>query len=511
MFCKKCGTQIEDDALFCYKCGEKTGAAQAADPAAEAPSDSSNNKTGFDPSKLTAAANNGIKALKSDRKLLMMAGGILALILVIIIVVVITALSGRKSSGGVTIPGVEGTFYFDRPLSINQIVEFGTYEQDGNSLNGKEPIKWRVLDKTNDRYLLVAHNVLDCQPWDDGSGGGSVGGLEHGSEFLYEDSSLRTWMNDYFSAEAFGEEELQYIIPVSFRNDVITVSKDNQYATDYAFILSANEVRDAFLNITAYWPDCAPPTEYALSQGANTIDVEEYYKNNIVFEGTKYPTTKDGKITLSQTLFGIGQTDYFDIGYVSSWHVRDTDGSQSYYTGVDGTYYTQNFSVKDGIRPAVYISADACYVKPVEVVEGQVSAVEAMSKYIGKYKGPIGWDATNTVDMTISQGFITIESMWMPYSANDDLLFIYFGRLEGDLLGRYNMSDFEYTIVDGNDCFTNYNRGVQFIYDSSEEKWLWYLNFPEGTGGLPEGKGDQWLLYHDLISEERFNSEKNAE
>lgn len=510
MFCRKCGQQVDDNALFCRNCGEKTAKAiQAESPAPEntvqqaAPSASP--KPAFDLNKAIAAANNGIEALKSDKKLLLIAGGVLALVLIIIIVIVTAALGGKKSQGGVTIPGVEGTFYFDQPLAMDQIVEFGSYEQDGNALNGKEPIKWKVVSVENNRYLLVAHNVLDCQPFDNGSGSSASGGLEHGSNFLYEDSSLRQWMNNTFSAQAFGEEERKYIIPVSFRNDVMTATEGNQFATDYAFILNSDEV-ERYMSSMLQWKKCSPPTAYAMSQGATTIPVQEIMDNDPIWNGSDYPETEESRLTVAGSLFGTSMTDYFDIGYISPWYIRDVEGSQAFYTGAGGGYLSVNMDVKNGVRPAIYISADACYVKQVD--ESQGSAIEKMSEYKGVYRGPQGWESDNTIDMTISQGFFTIESIWIPRSDNEDLWFVLYNQLDQYLLGRYNMSDFEYTVENGNDCFTDYNRGVRFIYDKRNDKWQWYLNYPEGTNGLPAGKGGQWLLYFELVPEDKYVSGK---
>lgn len=493
MFCGKCGNKLEDGDLFCGKCGAKT---------ANAPEDSKK-KADFDPSKAIASAIEGVETLKSDKKLLAMAGIVLAVILAVIMIIVLIAVNAKKATSGDMPKAPKGEFYFDRPLMFNQIVEFGSYEQDGNTFNGKEPIKWQVISVENDRYLLIAHNVLDAQPWEDGSGGGSMGGgLEHGSQFLYEDSSLRRWMNEYFDEEAFGEKEKKYIIPVSFRNDIITVSEGNEYARDYAFILSGNELVQ---NIPEYmaWRYCAPPTEYAISKGVYTVSIQDYLDN----KGYSSPTDYRSKVDKALAMFRIGQPDFFDIGYVSSWYVRDTNKSsnslQAYYTGIDNDFYPINASEADGVRPAIYITADACYKPEVEINEKLGSAVEKMSEYKGHYSTP-DTGVVNSFELTISQGYFTIESPFASVqSSNEAFDLIYKWMIDNEiLLGRYNMADYEYSVDNGNDCFTDYSNGMRFVYDKKEGKWLWYLNFPKGAAGILDDDADQWQFFHELVSKE---------
>ena len=40
------------------------------------------------------------------------------------------------------------------------VVLFGAYNQDGDSENGKEPIEWRVLEKKDDKVLLITEQVI---------------------------------------------------------------------------------------------------------------------------------------------------------------------------------------------------------------------------------------------------------------------------------------------------------------------------------------------------------------
>lgn len=478
IFCVKCGNKIKDGMLFCTKCGTKAEAAEAAAEAgAEKPS---KEKKSFDTREAAALVNGYVSAVKSDKKLLTFAGAVLAVILIIIFIIVSASANGKKSEGAVSAGKVsKGDFYFDRKLKDGEIVEFGEYEQDGNTANGKEPIRWRVVSAENDRYLLLSVNILDFQAWDNGSASGGYGGLDHDSEFLYQDSSIRRWLNEYFDEEAFGEKERKYIIPVSFRNDVITVDKNNQYGRDLAFLLNDNEVA----LISTLYKD-AQITLRLLKDGTyarvDLSDVKNYSETD--WYGTWYIRNTD-KYTKEPTVF------YWD---------RDaSDGSL--YTGASP-------SEKNGIRPAVYISSDACYKKSADEIDGD--AIEKMSEYKGKYFGGYYEDPSvmNYVSVEFKQGFIDIASDW-PVTNNKELdSYLLQNNMRDSFSGKYNMSDFDYSKEDGKDCFTDESRGIRFIYDSKNDNWLWYLNIPAGTTGFPEDKTEQWLLYQTLISESEYKA-----
>ena len=75
------------------------------------------------------------------------------------------------------------------------VVLFGRYEQDGDLENGSEPIAWITLDARDGCAMLLARDVLDCQPF---SGFAVV---------TWEESGLRTWLSRHFLTTAFSDEE----------------------------------------------------------------------------------------------------------------------------------------------------------------------------------------------------------------------------------------------------------------------------------------------------------------
>lgn len=129
-------------------------------------------------------------------------------------------------------------------------VYFGSYEQDNNLENGKEPIKWYVIS-TNGNYLqLLAVNALDAK--------------QYHSEYkavTWEKSDLRTWLNDEFYSTAFTRAEQNLIVPWWITSE----QRDNQGTTvmDKVFLLSRDDVNNV---VSGAFRACIP-TPYALARG----------------------------------------------------------------------------------------------------------------------------------------------------------------------------------------------------------------------------------------------------
>ena len=141
---------------------------------------------------------------------------------------------------------------------IGDIVYFGAYEQDNNTSNGKENIKWRVLAKGNNRILVISDKALDCQPYNSSY-----------TDVTWEICTLRKWLNNDFFNAAFTAEERAKIPMVT-----VSADKNPQYSTnpgnattDKVFLLSINEVEKYFDSDEAR--KCAP-TAYAEAQGVST-------------------------------------------------------------------------------------------------------------------------------------------------------------------------------------------------------------------------------------------------
>lgn len=111
-------------------------------------------------------------------------------------------------------------------------VYFGSYEQDNNYANGKEPILWRVLEVTKDSVLLLSEYGLESKNINDSF-----------VNVTWENCTLRTWLNETFLNTAFTNQEISVIL------DNNTHTPDNKEwgtsggndTVDKVFLLSVEE------------------------------------------------------------------------------------------------------------------------------------------------------------------------------------------------------------------------------------------------------------------------------
>lgn len=139
-------------------------------------------------------------------------------------------------------------------------VNFGSYEQDNNNTNGKEEIEWLVLDRQENKMLLISRYALDCKPYN----------IER-SSVTWETSDIRSWLNGSFLNEAFSTEELNMIPTV-----IVSADKNQKYGTDPGkdtfdriFLLSINEAERFFASDSARQ---IKSTAYAKTRGGYTND-----------------------------------------------------------------------------------------------------------------------------------------------------------------------------------------------------------------------------------------------
>ena len=140
--------------------------------------------------------------------------------------------------------------------AVGDVVDFGAYEQDNDTSNGTEKIEWLVLDKSDDKVLLISKYALDCQQYNSTEMG-----------VTWETCSLREWLNGTFLNAAFSKEEQNNIC-----TSTVTADKNLSYSvlpgndtTDKVFCLSIREAKEYFDSESAR--QCKA-TVYAYSQGA---------------------------------------------------------------------------------------------------------------------------------------------------------------------------------------------------------------------------------------------------
>ena len=147
-------------------------------------------------------------------------------------------------------------------LKTGDIFIFGSYEQDNDTSNGKEPIEWIVLSKNDKEMLVLSKYALDSQPYN-----------KELTSITWEDCTLRKWLNNEFYANAFNKTEQGLI-----KNTKLENIDNSRYGTsggndtkDKVFLLSEMEMNNSGL-VGAYYGDnnkgrCVA-TAYAVAQGA---------------------------------------------------------------------------------------------------------------------------------------------------------------------------------------------------------------------------------------------------
>ena len=122
---------------------------------------------------------------------------------------------------------------------INDEVTFGIYEQDNNTENGKEEIDWIVINKEDDKVLLMSKKILDYQQFNTDASISS-GAISREEAYIpWSDSHVRKFLNNDFYNTAFSDEGKEYII----KSNLSTTDCDKfTYSTqDNVFILSSDE------------------------------------------------------------------------------------------------------------------------------------------------------------------------------------------------------------------------------------------------------------------------------
>ena len=226
-----------------------------------------------------------------------------------------------------------------KDAEIGDIVQMGTYEQDGDA-ETEDPICWDVLDKDGDAVLLISHDVIAYQRFSDSR-----------KCVIWEDSEIRTWLDQEFYAEAFDETEQASIRETTLENPStvgfaahvdpsgdVQVRESRPDTKDKIFLLSWKEAEQYYGNRLTDASILGRRPSRAVLQKRKAI-----FTDLIIEElPAMYPYSRhlpDGTERLSWMLRSTGMKDYtiFVIGYEGKW---DQDYPDSY----------------NGVRPAMWVN-----------------------------------------------------------------------------------------------------------------------------------------------------------
>ena len=125
--------------------------------------------------------------------------------------------------------------------NVGDSITFGSYEQDSEKWEHKEPIEWLVLAREKDKMLDISKYCLDVKNYFD-------------SSVVWKNSPIRTWLNDTFINYAFSCEEIKLIL---------NAKKSRLTDNDNIFLLYEKEAKKFFIS-DIQRVSC--PTKYACSQ-----------------------------------------------------------------------------------------------------------------------------------------------------------------------------------------------------------------------------------------------------
>ncbi len=164
------------------------------------------------------------------------------------------ALDGYKDSAD-KVRNIFGKYFTEKKknIKVGDCIIFGAYEQDNSTSNGKEKIEWLVLDKQDNKALIISKNALDCKSYNTSD-----------TSVTWETCTLRKWLNNDFINAAFSADEKAMIPTVT-----VSADKNPDYSTnpgnateDQVFLLSITEANKYFSSDSAR--QCKP-TAYAVA------------------------------------------------------------------------------------------------------------------------------------------------------------------------------------------------------------------------------------------------------
>ena len=168
-----------------------------------------------------------------------------------------------------------GTNYSVLPaLTPGATIEFGCYPQSKEGYDIRTPIQWTILNRTGNSVLMISTRALDVLPYN----------YKNDSD-NWENSSIRTWLNNDFLQEHFSAYEKKCIIPTNIGNGANqgisgwnVLSEDD--TVDHVFLLSVAEAsRFCHAGVRGSQIAKAEATEFAIAHGDGERDVNWWLRS----------------------------------------------------------------------------------------------------------------------------------------------------------------------------------------------------------------------------------------
>lgn len=211
-----------------------------------------------------------------------------------------------------------------KDISVGDIIRFGNYFKTIDS--EKEPIEWLVLEVSSGKALLITKDAIDHKPCHTTY-----------AKILWQDWTLRRWLNNEFLSTAFTSVEQSQIVLTEISNPA-----NSKYGTngcdntqDKIFLLSIEEADKYFKSDD---DRACKPTSYAKQKGVWTCEAEDDDEDDDFDEDNNLE-------------------EYFGN---CEWWLRSPGYAQQHAAQVnfDGYIFSSGICVdlkKNGVRPAMFI------------------------------------------------------------------------------------------------------------------------------------------------------------
>lgn len=123
---------------------------------------------------------------------------------------------------------INGKQYYRKTVSWKMKKLVGWTDKISTSCFEIEPIKWKILEETDEAALVVCADIIDYRQFRNSTIGNTAD---------YINSDLRKWLNGEFFNKAFSSEEQSYIRPTEIN-----------YNMDKVFIPSEEDCREHYIN-----------------------------------------------------------------------------------------------------------------------------------------------------------------------------------------------------------------------------------------------------------------------
>lgn len=193
-----------------------------------------------------------------------------------------------------------------------------------------EPVKWKVLEVSDDDIFVMAEQTLDCQKYDSSKY----------SSVTWETSTLRKWLNEQFIGQAFSAEEQKLIKQTNVtnpRNSVYSID-GGKNTTDQIYILSEEEVQNTkygFCQITNEFSQTRNPaaSDYSYSKGTHYSEFAADSREKGSYWWIRTPgqslsraaTVFNGKLDMEGS-----DADCANLGIVPVMHLKRSAASQTF-------------------------------------------------------------------------------------------------------------------------------------------------------------------------------------